>query len=119
MEGTSGFADRAPLRGGAQEAALPEGLAQARSPAAGLAQAGSLGGLVKGVRFVHPAGRLLQLPQSVSKKAARATQVQGRNVRRTLCVQRARPTNRVAQPLFRSARSHALATEGARATRSG
>jgi hypothetical protein len=39
MEGTLGSADRAPLRGGSQEAALPEGLAKVGSPGAGLAQA--------------------------------------------------------------------------------
>jgi len=60
MEGTLGSADRAPLRGGAREAVLPEGLAQARSPAVGFAQAGSPGGLVTGARFVHLTGRLLQ-----------------------------------------------------------
>ena len=60
MEGTLGFADRAPLRGGSREAALPEGLAKVGSPAAGLAQAGSPGGLVTGARFVHLAERLLQ-----------------------------------------------------------
>jgi hypothetical protein len=60
MESTLGSADRAPLRGGTREAVLPEGLAQARSPAARLAQAGSPGGLVTGARSVHLTGRLLQ-----------------------------------------------------------
>jgi len=54
MEGTLGKADRGPLRGGTQEAALLGGPAQAGFPAAGLAQAGSPGGLVKGVRFARP-----------------------------------------------------------------
>lgn len=60
MEGTLGSTDRAPLRGGSQEAALPEGLAQVGSPGAGLAQACSPGGLVNSARFVHSTGRLLQ-----------------------------------------------------------
>jgi len=55
MEGTLGIAERAPLRGGTQEAALLGGPAKAGFPAAGLAQAGSPGELVTGVRSVHPA----------------------------------------------------------------
>jgi len=55
MEGTLGAAERAPLRGGTLEAALLGDPAQAGFPAAGLAQAGSPGELVTGVRFAHPA----------------------------------------------------------------
>jgi len=55
MEGTLGIAERAPLRGGTQEAALLGGPAKAGFPAASLAKAGSLGELVPGVRSVHPA----------------------------------------------------------------
>jgi hypothetical protein len=60
MEGTLGSANRAPLRGGSLEAALPEGPAKVGSPGADLAQAASPGGLVDGARFVHLTGRLLQ-----------------------------------------------------------
>jgi hypothetical protein len=56
MEGTLGSADRAPLRGGSQEAALPEGPVKTGSPGTGLAQASSSGELVTGARFVHPTG---------------------------------------------------------------
>jgi len=56
MEGTLGFANRAPLRGGSPEAALPEGPAKVGSPGAGFAQAASPGGLVDGARFVHLSG---------------------------------------------------------------
>jgi hypothetical protein len=52
MEGTSGSAKRAPLRGGSREAALPEGPAQAGSP--GWDRASGLAGeLVERARFVH------------------------------------------------------------------
>jgi len=56
MKGTLGSANRAPLRGGSPEAALPEGLAKVGSPGAGLAQAASPGGFVDGARFVHLRG---------------------------------------------------------------
>jgi len=59
-EGTLGSANRAPLRGGSLEAALPEGPAKVGSPGAGPAQAASPGGFVAGARFVHLAERLLQ-----------------------------------------------------------
>jgi len=61
MEGTLGFVERETLRGDSREAVLPGGLAKARRPAAGFAQAGSLGGHVKGCASIRQNGLLQPL----------------------------------------------------------